>query len=78
MAKNATKIGTHVFRGCSNLKTINLPKTVESIGEASFAQCEALKTVNYGGSESDFGKITIGSDNTFLTEAEKSYNQKIN
>ena len=60
------------------MKTINLPKTVESIGEASFAQCEALKTVNYGGSESDFGKITIGSDNTFLTEAEKSYNQKIN
>ena len=77
VASNAKSIGDHAFRGCSKLKVINVPKTVKKVGEATFAQCELLKNVNYGGSESDFKKITFGAENDFFINASVSYNQNI-
>ena len=40
-----------------------------SIGLGAFDDCDALKTVYYGGSQTDWGKISIGSDNDPLLNA---------
>jgi len=37
-----TRIGSHVFRGCSSLTSVTIPRTVESIGGGSFAKCDNL------------------------------------
>ena len=41
-----------------------------SIGLGAYDDCGALATVYYGGSQTDWGKISIGSDNDPLLKAE--------
>ncbi|MBO6118638.1 MAG: leucine-rich repeat protein [Bacteroidales bacterium] len=40
-------IGSNVFRGCKNLKTVTIPENVEKIGEQAFADCTSLDTVRW-------------------------------
>ena len=68
--KPVTEIGIFAFAGCSSLTEVTIPKSVTSIGKWAFDECEALATVYYGGSQTDWGKISIGSDNDPLTKAE--------
>ena len=63
-------IGASAFYGCSSLTEVTIPKSVTSIEYEAFDDCDALKTVYYGGSLTDWGKISIGSDNDPLTKAE--------
>ena len=63
-------IGRSAFDGCRSLTEVTIPKSVTSIEWGAFADCDALKTVYYGGSQTDWGKISIGSDNDPLTKAE--------
>lgn len=46
-----TAIGSHVFGGCSNVKSINIPESVKEIGDYSFTGCCDLVTLNLGGVE---------------------------
>ena len=52
-------IDSDIFRGCSKLKEITIPKSITKIEMNAFNGCEALKTVYYGGSKTDWGKISI-------------------
>lgn len=36
----------YTFQGCSNLKSVNIPKSVESIGENAFFDCTVLESIN--------------------------------
>lgn len=70
-----TSIGDDAFDGCATLKEVYIPASVTSIGERTFRGCTSLTTVYYEGSESDWGNIVIGYENTPLKNAEKKYDQ---
>lgn len=57
------------FNGCSKLKEVTIPKTVTMIDTGAFNGCEALKTVYYGGSKTDWGKISNYGGNDPLLNA---------
>jgi len=58
----------------SKIKTINIGNSVKSIGVWAFYSCDSLTDVYYGGSEEDWNKISIGSNNSPLTNATIHYN----
>lgn len=36
-------IGNRAFRGCANLKSVRIPRTIESIGSEAFSRCVSLE-----------------------------------
>ena len=72
---SVTRIGDYIFAYCENLTSIAIPDSVTSIGEKAFNECLSLADVYYSGSESDWGSITIGSNNYCLTEATIHYHE---
>ena len=69
-------IGDNAFCNCAELTSITIPNSVTSIGNNAFFDCISLTTVNYMGTEEQWDEITIGSDNTDLTNATINYNYK--
>ena len=69
ISEGVTIIGASAFYGCSSLTEVTIPKSVTSIEYAAFDDCDALKTVYYGGSQTDWGKISISSENDPLKNA---------
>lgn len=69
-----TTIESMSFYGCSSLTSIFIPSGVTSIGNNAFADCSALTDVYYGGDATDWSAITIGTGNTYLTNATIHYN----
>ena len=74
-------IGDHVrtindfaFMGCTSLTSIVIPSSVTTIGEWVFDYCTSFTTVYYTGSEEDWAKISINSDNEVLLGATVVYN----
>lgn len=63
-----------IFWGLSKLTTVYLPKSVETIYEKTFEGCNNITDVYYGGSESDWAKISKGSENGTLFTATRHYN----
>lgn len=56
-------IGTFAFSHCKNLKSIFIPQLVKKIEDYTFYQCEQLTNVYYGGTETEWQNITIGTNN---------------
>ncbi len=66
---SVTSIGEYAFYGCSGLSSIEIPGSVVSVGEYAFYGCSKLSTVIYGGTVVDKMDMTIGANNTPLTNA---------
>lgn len=60
-----TTIGKKVFYGCSNLRTVYIPATVKEIGANCFPV--NVSKVYYGGTESQWNKISIDDGNHLPT-----------
>ena len=69
MGNSVTSIGERAFYYCESLTSITMGNSVTSIGERAFYDCDSLTDVYYDGSEEEWGKISIGSDNDGLTDA---------
>ncbi len=55
--RKVTSIRAGAFLGCSSLKSIDIPRTVDKIGEGAFSGCSALETMRIP---------TIGGDESLL------------
>ena len=64
---SVTSIGSYVFFACESLTNITIPKSVAYIGESAFGWCENLKDIYYTGTEEDFNRIQISSNEDDLT-----------
>jgi hypothetical protein len=53
---------------------VTIGNSVTSIGGSAFYGCNNLTTVNYKGTQEQWGQISIGSDNDYLTDATINYN----
>lgn len=68
-----TSLGNYVFYSCDNLSSITIPDSIKSIGESAFYMCKNLRYVFYTGTKDEWQAITIGSDNSELTNAKIHY-----
>lgn len=66
-------IGANSFKGCRSIETVVLPNSIKQIKDGAFAGCDKIKTVSYYGSKEEFKKISVGTENTYLTNAKILY-----
>ena len=71
---SVTTIGDNAFAYCYSLTSIVIPNSVTTIGKYAFYGCDRLTDVYYTGSEEEWAKISIGSSNSKLKNAEIHYN----
>ena len=67
--ENVSKICRYAFYDATKIETVTVPKSLKSIGNYAFRYCTKISDVYYNGSETDWKKISIGSENTPLTRA---------
>ena len=66
---NVTSIGRFAFYYCTSLTSVTIPDGVTRIGDSAFYDCSSLTNVYYGGTETDWAKITIANGNQDLLNA---------
>ena len=73
IGNNVTSIGGSAFYNCRSLTSVTIGNNVTSIGYGAFWYCTSLKTVYYKGTAADWGKISIGSQNSNITNTKRYY-----
>ncbi len=69
MGKKTKTIGAYSFWCCDSLSTVYIGTSVTEIGKGAFGQSSKLQDVYYDGSESQWKKISIDSNNEYLLNA---------
>ena len=59
---NGTLLGTFMFTGCTNLKTLTISAKVKSIDECALTYCSSLESISFYGTTSQWDSITKGSN----------------
>ena len=72
--EEVTSIGSYAFYGCRDMTSVTISKSVITISEDAFNICDDLKDVYYRGSKEEWEKISIGSNNNYLSNANIIYN----
>ena len=72
--EGVTSIGSYAFYGCRDMTSVTISKSVITISEDAFNICDDLKDVYYRGSKEEWEKISIGSNNNYLSNANIIYN----
>lgn len=72
--QGVTRIEKSTFAQCFKLQKIEIPKTVTSIDEYAFSLCRALNKVYFTGSQAQWNKVSIGSNNEPLYSVSISFN----
>lgn len=68
--KLVTGIGEGAFNGCDGMESVTIPTSVTTVGNGAFDGCTSLSIVYYNGVRSSWQRVTVGSDNEPLTDAE--------
>ncbi len=74
-SKQCEFIGWECFHHAAALTTLNLPKSIKTI-DYSILNGVLFETVNFAGSEADWNKIDVNSNNSELLGAEFNFNAK--
>ena len=56
-----TSTGSHAFRDCSSLTSIEIPSSVTSIGDAAFAGCSSLTSIEISSSVTSIGNSAFSN-----------------
>jgi hypothetical protein len=63
-----TSIDSSAFEGCTGITNVTIPDSVTSIGGSAFDGCTKISATYYTGVPAQWSKISIGSNNTYLTK----------
>ena len=72
-----TTIGGQTFQGCAELKTITLPISVTTVADYAFSGCTKIQHIFYAGSQQDWNKISIGSNNGYFSVDAVTFNYTV-
>lgn len=64
---SVTSIGSSAFFNCNSLKNVTIGNSVTNISNSAFYDCSNINTTYYTGTQAQWNKIIIGSNNTYLT-----------
>ena len=70
LGDSVTTIGNYAFYYCDNLVSITLSRDLQTIANYAFYNCSKLRDVFYPSSQEDWDKVSIGSNNSYLTNAD--------
>ena len=71
---NVDCITYRTFYNCSSMSKITIPATVTTINNEAFYGCQKLNDVYFRGTKAEWENISVGSNNTYLTNATLHYN----
>ena len=70
-------IPEYAFLRCTSLENLTIPNSVTNIGEYAFYDCTALKNIYFTGTKTAWNNLTVGIQNTPLSNAKVYFNKSM-